>query len=281
MSGDILSKLFSQIPPDQGGFQKTAGQSALTDQIQGFLDMFKGAENGGSVEAKAEEKAKKKKEEARESEMSSEKEAQDGVPPEFLAQQDKEKKDEKKDSKDKEKDEEEKEASLSPNALRQAVEFLVQNQIQSSSTKLAAQQQHTKLAAAAELSQTNWGGRIKAAAAADEMAKIAYYEAVGVPFEAYMKIAQGADPAAAMAAAAPKGGPPAGPGGPGGTPPGPPPAGGLPAGGPPQGPPPGAPGPGGPGGAPPADPNAVLEDLMALPPDIRAQIIAAVSGGGQ
>jgi hypothetical protein len=259
MSGDILSKLFSQIPPDQGDFQKTAGQSALTDQIQGFLDMFKGAENNTeSVEEQAEEKAKKKKEEARGAATTSGKGTQSEIPPEFLAQQE---------SEDKKKEEgSEKEASLSPGAVRQAIDFLVQNQLQSSSVKLAEDQKRTKLAAAAELSQTNWGGKVKAAAAADELAKIAYYEAVGVPFEAYLKMAQGADPAAAMAAAAPSGPPPGGPQGP---PPGPPP--GPPAEGPP--------GPG-PGGGPPVDPNAVLEDLMALPPEVQAQILAAVSGGG-
>jgi hypothetical protein len=168
---DLLTRIFSSIPPDAGGPEKIAAASAMETLIRGFNESV--------------------------TDSDSEKDAAHKVPPEFLEQQKKmkaksEKSDEDESDEDESEDASEKEAAsskTSPDAFLQAL-HIYNAPVKAAADKRAAAnylRTHETMAkiASAQAETEVFGGRVAGAAFVDELEKIGSALAEGQAFWDY------------------------------------------------------------------------------------------------
>lgn len=186
---DILHMLFNAVPSDAG--VKTASDDTFTSLVRNTLASF---------EKKAEDETKEEKETAKEE-----------APPSSTGSSVEEKAEQKAEKKEMVADEATE--SVSKTALANAMRYwktLENTKTAKTVSKVAAHQKVAQRAVQAELDQLKFGAAVMSAACADELAKLAYYDAAGVPAELYM--AKAAAAAEEMMGGMPPGGgmPPSG-----------------------------------------------------------------------
>jgi len=163
---DILHMLFNAVPPDAG--VKTASDDTFTTLVRNTLASFE-----------------KKSEDATEEEKDT---AKEEAPPASTGSSVEEKAEQKAEKKEMVADEATEDVSKT--ALANAMRYwksLENTKTAKKVSKIASHQKTAQRAVQAELDQLKFGAAVMSAACADELAKLAYYDAAGIPAEVYME----------------------------------------------------------------------------------------------